>query len=176
MTDYSLTATSVVRKYLWQRLSTEIGWQTIGNLVPIFPAQQEPEFDSAGRPYIIYAYSISDGGDGMHQEQANFTVYGNESQVRTAVNFMRSLFEHYDWSADDVNAWLNIVNTDDRYKMYEFKSISCIDAFGPEPAESEGGPLTGGVIARMDYVRTAPVTNEMLSDDPFEKSYRRMVT
>lgn len=185
MVNYDLAASNLINKYIWRRLQDELGWVTIPDpegmmLVPIFPAQQQPEFAASPHPYLVYGYSINNSGeDGIHQEQITYTVYGDELTVRTTVNFLDSIFMHYDWSADDVNAFVELTDVDPKYGIYDFKTIWRVDAIGPQPADTEGGPLTGAVVIRAEYTRSIPnnqVSGAMNSDDPMETSYRKMLT
>lgn len=176
--DYGDTATLAVNKYLWTRLQSELGWKQsdYGNLTPIFPVQEQPESISLGGPFIVYGYSIIPNTmHGLCEEQITYTIYSDkEAEVRRCVNFMAAIFDHYDWTAADINAWID-ANSDAYYDMFQFKSVNLLAALSAQPASTEGGRMDGNVMIRAQYVRSGGAVEGQASDDPFETDYTKIL-
>lgn len=175
---YDYSGTIVLNQYLWDRLQRELGWQRIGNYTPIFPSSQVPEVSSQSQPYIVYTFGVYDSNmEGINEEQVTYTIYGaQEAPVRKAVIFLSEILKQYDTSADDVNAWSQYNTALDVLDIFDFKYIRLISAIGPRPPETEGGAMDGLIVARMQYTRSAAVVDSMRSDDPYDISYRKILS
>jgi hypothetical protein len=157
MDTYDITATLVLNKYLWTRLSTELDgdWKLLSGMVPIFPVQETPEAASQNQAYMVYTYSLSPLGNiyGLYEEQVTYTVYSNsEAVVRRTLNFMQAIFDKYYLAAEDVNHFIR-TDGDVRLDQFAFKSIDSLATISAQPAESEGGRVDGGTTIRCTYTR-----------------------
>lgn len=175
MGNYALSGTLALNHYLWERLQSDLNWTKIDNFVPIIPAAQQPELSSQSQPYIVYNYSLNPSGGHTQQEQVTYTVYGStNSEVWEAVNFIFNVFQHFDFSAADVNAWL--ARNNEGYlqplDIFDFKTIWAVSTVGPQPPTEEGGAVDGAVVIRCEYTRyiNKPIDN-MRSDDPLDTYY-----
>lgn len=153
MTDYNLTGVTGLLAYLWVELQ-DIGWTEVNGAIPFHYAQQDPELMTAN-PFLVYNWNFV-GQDVTFEtikEQAIFIVYHQDRGiVGQAVNLIANLFKRYDWSAQDVNDFIDGTSSDE-LKKFDYKQIKLVTANGPNPAESEGGRHEGIVSISYEYTR-----------------------
>lgn len=159
-TDYTKTATSEIRNYLWN----EIKLAKILNpndyiadgfkvpLNPIIPSQQIPEFNNliSGKPYIIYDFEINsyDSDFWMCEETLNFSIVSKDyGKVAEVINFFVDIFRRMDLTAKDVNENSGISS------KFKFHYFYIQNAQSPDPVEEEGGNYVGYVDVTYKYSR-----------------------
>lgn len=158
---YDLMGVHVLNKYLWSVLKTELQMDESQyfNLVPIIPTQQEAVFNDlpSGRPFLLYTYVTSgyDTDFWANTEQVTYRIFGDqERQLRQISSLLTDVCKRYDWSADDVNDWLentNQIPVDADDKKFDFKYITVVGGSGPEPYMQENGRQYSTVTVRMCY-------------------------
>jgi hypothetical protein len=146
-----------LNKYIWKLLQDELGWTIAdyGQMVPITTPQQQPEFNSFDKPYIVYGYTLQSLGTlyALQGEVATYTVFSTQSSdIRQAVNLIASKLGKFDESARDVNKFIAANGSADN-KTFDYKSIRVTQATGPEPAVTEGGRQDGSIIVSMEYTQ-----------------------
>lgn len=162
MSKFDLTGAHVLNKFVWNRLSNELGMTRADyqGLVPIIPSQQLPVFTEMGpnRPFIVYTYGKLAYSTDIweHVEQLAYTVYSeDESQLRRVTNFLADLLRRFDIVAQEVNDYVNdaLVNPsgDEDDRGFDFKYINVTGLAGPEPFTSEGGRQASSVTIRYAY-------------------------
>lgn len=171
MADYSLSGIHVINNFVWARLQSVLGWTTILdagsgiNLVPIVVAQQQPELTNSDKPFIVYSYAPAgrDNSLGLQMEQAAYVVYSeNETEIRSAINYLVDLLDRQDWTAANINDYIRGLpaNTfNNRRKVFEFKNVEVLSAGGPEEAVQEGGRQSGSIVIRYQYTVDQDVTH-----------------
>lgn len=159
MSKYDLNGVHVLNKFLWDNLKAaglldEIDYS---GLVPIIPTQQVPMFNdmAAGKPFLVYTFIISayDQDIWANLEQVTYRIYSDdEAKLRRLVNFITDLFSRLDWSAADINRWIDRYNSQDGdEKKFEFKYTNVVSGSGPEPFNQEGGRQDASVTVRMAF-------------------------
>lgn len=175
MVNHSLTVSGshIVRLYLWDKLQESMGevWRPIGNnnAIPIIPAQEQPEFQTSEQPYMVYAYSHDMTTDlwQLQEESMAITMY-SQSPARVAATgkLIKRIFNKWDESAQDVNAWIRSSDGLGKYKTgqseydqwidevenFNFKFIRLLGITGPQPAEGEGSRVDSTVSINMSYI------------------------
>jgi hypothetical protein len=158
MTDYTLSITSDLRKWLWSQLQST-GILTASDyqvgalaLVPIVPVQQQPELVDkvGGKPFIVYDQVESAVDSGLwyvHNEQVLFTVYCEDfakaSQIRS---LMVDLFRRQDQSANDLNKFANS-------PAFGYLNLTVLENRNSKPERSTTGRLSFDMIIGVRYVR-----------------------
>lgn len=161
MAKYDLNGVHVLNKFIWARLQRDMAMSTAdySGLTPIIPTQQEPVFNDmpSGKPFLVYTFMISgyDTSLWAHVEQVTYRIFSDdERKLRQVTNYITDLCRRYDWSAEDVNNWIELeaglpVDADD--KKIDFKFIQVVGTTSPEPTGSEGGRQFSTVTVRMAY-------------------------
>lgn len=157
MKDFKLSGIHPIRRYLWDVIQNELGWETkrYRSAVPLITPQQSPEFNDLGAPYIVYNYAHMPPGTDyyVNREQAIFTIYsGDEAEVRECVNLMYDYFKAHDDSAKLVNKWI-MENGSDAHKRFNYLNIRVTSSLGPRPARQEGGRHEGTVSIHYEYTK-----------------------
>lgn len=160
MTTYDLNGVHVLNKFIWARLR-EAGLMSdadYSGLTPIIPTQQVPVFNdmASGKPFIVYTYMVAsyDVDLWANVEQVTYRIFSDdERKMRQVTNFLIDLCKRYDWTASEVNTWLDNstlpADSDDR--KFEFKYVQVVGATSPEPSSQEGGRQEGSVTVRMSF-------------------------
>lgn len=176
---YKLTASNLIRLYVWDKLQAELGWNKneTGGLIPITIPSQQPEFNAFSAPYIVYRWSLISTGEmyPLKEEQIVFNVYSDsEEEIRTAVNLLDNCLSRYDDSAREINTFIcggtklvselneqgepslkgvgvSAATTNPLYKKIDIKYTYVMAASGPDPALSEGGRMDGTITVRVAY-------------------------
>jgi hypothetical protein len=159
MSKYELNGVHVLNKFVWDNLKNaglldEIDYS---GLVPIIPTQQVPVFNdmAAGKPFIVYTFILSayDQDLWANVEQVTYRIYSDdEAKLRRVVNFLVDLLSRLDWTAADVNRWIDRSNTaDGDEKKFEFKYVNVVGGSGAEPFAQEGGRQDATVTVRMAF-------------------------
>ena len=156
-TDHEQSAIHGINTYVWHMLELNLGWELIRGMVPIFPAQQQPEPVESEQPFIVYNWTIASPWVTfeLQTEQAAYVIYGTNSEVVRAMNLIVDRLRRYDWSAQDVNAYISQSGTDEA-KKFDYKHIHVMNATSPDAAASEGGRSAGIVMIRYEF--TVPLT------------------
>lgn len=157
---YDLNATHVLNKFIWAKLQEKnlLDPLDYGGVVPIVPTQQAPELNDLAdaKPFIIYTYLLSsyDIDTWSNIEQVTYRIYSDdERKLRQITNYLTDLLKRFDWTAQEVNSWLDnqFASTDgDEYK-FDFKFVQVVGMTSPEPAEQEGGRQNASVTIRIAY-------------------------
>lgn len=169
--DYNVSGVHQINKWLWHVLRNEraaefAAYLTTGSrsygLVPVIPSQQMPQFTdiAGGAPFMIYNYSI-EGGTQIweNRDQIGYVIYDdNEARLRRIHNYMVQLLKRMEWTAADINVYLDSIATTEEPNEFDFKWVQVNSAAGPQPFESEGGRHGALIMA------TATYTREMVSD------------
>ncbi len=163
---YDLNGVHVLNKFIWgqlksQEFMTDIDYR---GMVPIIPTQQHPAFNdmSTGTPFIVYTYVVSgyDANIWSNIEQVTYRIFGdNERQIRQITNFLIDLLKRYDWTAQEVNDWLErnsgvypVNDNDDQ--AFDFKWVTVAGGSSPEPSDQEDGRQYSSITVRMAYVHS----------------------
>jgi hypothetical protein len=150
-----------INQYLWDQLQNQVNWELIRGMVPIFPAQQQPEPTESEQPFIVYNWTVSTPWVTfeLQTEQAAYIIYGNNSDVIQAMNLIIDRLRRYDWAAQDVNAYIDQYGSTEAQK-YDYKHIHVLNATSPDAAAQEGGRSAGIVTIRYEF--TVPLTDRGL--------------
>lgn len=162
--DYNLTGVHQVNKWLWSKLKTMlpadfVAYTTVGSatesLVPIIPSQQLPTFTdiAGGAPFMIYNYSLNPGDEPyMTVDDVGYIIYdNNEARLRRIHNLMVQLLKRMDWTAADINEYLDELATVSKPNEFDFKFVKVTGAPGPQPFETEGGRQASMIMATIVY-------------------------
>lgn len=145
MASYKLTGAHALNAFTQAKL-VEAGLITLADykgLVPIIPAQQQPEYTNLakGIPFIVYNYAQ----EGTYQdwwlehEQVAYVIYTDDAnKIRDIINYLNKLYRRFDWSAQEINTWL-AANGSAAQKAFDFKYVRVVNASSLEPATEEGG-------------------------------------
>jgi len=160
MTKHDLNGVHVLNKYLWAELqkSNLMGEYDYNGLVPIIPTQQVPVFNdmAAGKAFIVYTYLVAsyDVDLWANVEQVTYRIYSDdERKLRQISNLLIDLCKRFDWTAADVNKWIDGYATPDGdEKKFEFKYVQVVGSTSPEPFAQEGGRQNASVTVRMAFV------------------------
>jgi hypothetical protein len=158
--DYTDTALSKVRLYLWEKFqsaglltaSDYVADGFINPLVPIIPVQQVPEFNNliGNKSYLIYDYDTSSYSDDwwVCEETVTFSVISSSfGEIVQMTQFMVDLFRRMDQTAKDINAWMG-GNTN-----FKFFTFSLTSASSPTPYPEEGGRQMADIQITYRYSR-----------------------
>lgn len=176
----AISASHVVRLYLWDMLSTRLGhiWDVDDHHdvkpldIPIIPAQDQPDTQTSERPYIVYDYSYTTSGDPYQIENESLTLRvfsQSTSTLAMTTKLCIRLFGQFDKSAADINRWINdttpgkglqkYMAEDGRYntwieevRNFKFLSVSVPGTQGAEPAAQEAGRLDTLIFLDIKYV------------------------
>lgn len=161
MTKYDLNGVHVYNKFLWDNLVAAglMDPTDYSGLVPIIPTQQVPVFNdmSAGKPFLVYTFLVTayDVDIWANVEQVTYRIFSDdERKLRNITNFIIDLSKRYDWTAQEVNDWINAYpSPDGDEKRFEFKYVQVVGATSPEPFAQEGGRQDSSVSVRMAFTR-----------------------
>lgn len=156
---WDLAGVHGVRRWMWQILQAELGWQTsdYGGLVPITTPAQQPQLNDYSGPYIVYNYAEQSAGEDyfIKEEQAAFAIYSaNEEDIRRVLNILVAYFGRYDDSAADLNRFL-ATQYNAFYKNFDYKNIRVLSTSGANAPTQEGGRQDGLIILRYRYTYDA---------------------
>lgn len=166
MTTYDLSGVHVFNKFIWAKMREKGIMRAsdyAGGLVPIIPTQQVPVFNDmlAGTPFIVYTYLVSsyDIDIWANVEQITYRIYSDdERRLRQISNFLVDLSKRFDWTAQEVNKWIDdFQSADGDEKKFEFKYVQVVGSTSPEPFATEGGRQNASVTVRLSYIHD---TNE----------------
>lgn len=159
-TNYKITAAHVLRKYLWSRLSSELGWDTAnyGGLTPITTSEQQPEFNnnSIDAPYIVYGFM--DGPPGqvldLQQQTVAFSIFSSKNDdIVEAINLINADLRRFDESANAINDFIQASSLSNTFKEFDFKSVMVTGSRSPEPITQEGGRRDGYITIQILYTQ-----------------------
>lgn len=158
----------VLREYLWKLLQVNMGWNAAdyGGLMPILPAEEEPNISQYDKPYIVYGYNES-----PTLNNRNFVKRGSMSlairstrftEIVDVLNTITTAMEREDEAAADVNTYSSTAGFSIPIGI-RFTTISIGYLDGPGPEASEGGRQMGIVNIRYDYVVNYDVVTNFAS-------------
>lgn len=174
MTYEYADAVYALNSYLNKALTVNLGWTPItytdpntGDSVsakPIIPSQQQPEFLSAGKTFLVYGSAIQPQNNvwGLNSEYVVYTIWSPSAREANATaNFIHDLFENRDTAADNVNSWLEVEGGYDpqtgtlagRDRYISFAAIRSGLIEKAEPAEEENGWVAAGVTIEIMYTK-----------------------
>jgi hypothetical protein len=156
----STSAVYAVNRYSWALLNRNLNWQKVNGLVPIIPANQEPEFTQYNAPFMVYGTASEWAGPmwWLQQEQCAYTVYSTSvGEINSAVRVLNETFMRMDEAATDINQFVGKVNTG-QYDDLHFKTFEVVTAQSAQAAEEEGGRQNGLIVIRYKYT-TEPNIN-----------------
>jgi hypothetical protein len=170
MADYSSIGTYQLNRWLLSKLK-DLTWvnDSTGNQEKVFKAYTIaggsspvppmaqgaplPEHTNlaGGPPFIVFSYSTGSGVTWERvREQAAYVIWdSNTLRLRIIQNFMVNLLNRFDWTASDVNDFLNATTP----SPFDFKYVQMTTATSPDPALSEQGRQKGLVVAAFEYTR-----------------------
>lgn len=168
MIDYNSIGTYQLNNYLLSKLK-DLKWVTGGLEEKVFKAYtiaggsspvppmsqgaQLPEHTNiaGGPPFIVFSYSTGAGVTWERKrEQAAYVIWdANTARLRVIQNYMTDLLSRFEWSAEEVNDFLNTNSP----SPFEFKYIQVTTATSPDPAISEQGRQKGLIVAAFEYTR-----------------------
>jgi hypothetical protein len=158
MSLYDISPTDDLRKWLWEEIqeagivqASDYAVPGMGNLNPIIPVQQQPEFVDkvAGKPFITYDIVGKPVPAGLWYitcEQVLFTVWCEDFKTARALrNLMYDLFRRQDDSARD----LNETTTSD----FGYLNVTVVENRWINAERSQTGRLAFDMIIEVKYVR-----------------------
>lgn len=172
------TGSHVVRLYLWEQLKRYMPdkWKHIErelpdgtkiNTIPIIPAQEQPEVQDSGRPYIVYIYDVHSTGDlyQLERESISLVVYSQDAGlISSTTKLITKLLNKYDDSARDINHWIKSpMGIQQAYgdhdwvremRRYSFKEIHVSGSVGAQPAPGEGGRMDSIITVELVYTES----------------------
>ena len=157
VSKWDLAATHGLRKYIWQLLQTELGWNAsnYGGLTPLVTPEQQPELNAFNAPYIVYSFGKSPNGSlwQIEREIAVFTIFSaSAAEINQVVNLLTTKLNKMDESARDVNDYLSAsLDLDPFYRKFDFKTVSVMGAQGPQAVTTEGGRRDGYITVAIEY-------------------------
>lgn len=160
MTRYDLNGVHVLNKFIWASLVAEglMDPTDYSGLVPIIPTQQVPVFNdmASGKPFIVYTFMVAtyDVDLWANVEQVTYRIFSdNERKLRQISNFLIDLCKRYDWTAAEVNSWLDNsgLPTDSDDKRFDFKYVQVVGSTSAEPSSQEGGRQDASITVRMAF-------------------------
>jgi hypothetical protein len=106
---------------------------------------------SGGPPIIVFSYSTGAGVSWERKrEQAAYVIWdANTLRLRVIQNYMNDLLSRYEWTAEEVNDYLNSTSV----SPFDFKYVQVTTATSPDPAISEQGRQKGLIVAAFEYTR-----------------------
>lgn len=171
MSNYDLNGVHVLNKFIWASLRTGLGMTEADyrGLIPIIPTQQVPVFNDmpSGLPFLVYTFLVAgyDTSLWANVEQVTYRIFSDdERRLRQVTNYLVDLCKRYEWTAEDINDWVDnnptLFPMDDDDQKVEFKFVQVVGATSPEPTGQEGGRQFSTVTIRMVF--THPVTNQIV--------------
>lgn len=169
MSDYNSIGTYELNRFLLSKLK-DLEWKPTptttekvfkayamsggASLVPPLAqgAPQPAQINLAGGPpFIVYGYSTGSGVTWERKrEQAAYVIWdADTARLRVIQNYMNDLLSRFDWSAREVNDFLNA----NEVSPFDFKYIQVTTATSPDPAISEQGRQKGLIVAAFEYTR-----------------------
>ncbi len=154
---YDITATHALNKFLQYKLETAgfIVPSKYNGLSPFIPAQQQPELTNlpSGVPFLVYNYASNGEYEDwwLEHEQAAYVIYSDqEKQIRQISHFLNQLLKRYDWSAEDINKYIQ-ANGSAAQKEFDFKYTRIISMASMDPATEEGGRYSGSIVLSLCF-------------------------
>jgi hypothetical protein len=160
VTDYLKSGVHVLNAWLWTKLDNFV-WNEVdrafafydsSGLIPIIPAQEEPEFVNAAQsaPFIVYNYIVtSKTGNQFYMmgDRISYVIYdSDESRLRAIFNYLNDLLYREDWTAQDINS----AGVDGQFNALR---VTHVNAFGPDAYDDEGGRRSAVVNVVFEYAR-----------------------
>lgn len=172
--DHSLTmaASHIINAYLWEMLTEHLGgmWRKIERggttVVPILPAQEQPEVQDTDLPYMVYVYDYGNTGGLFQYQNETLTLRlfsSSASVIAATTKLCMRLFNKYDESAFDVNTWLMSRDEHrtgdarrdkwiDEMQNFQFKTIHVSGTQGVQPTTNEDGRMDSIITIELEYI------------------------
>lgn len=157
----TILAPHILRLYTWELLSQNMNLPTIkgkdgDDLIPIVPITDEPDLADSGKSYIIYGFAENQGAGLEQIRNGAFTLriiaktFAELGEITTTI---ARGFENRDRSAAAVNQWSSQFGSP-AFPLVgiRFTSLECGYIEGPEPTETEGGPVECVMNIGYQYV------------------------
>lgn len=165
MADYNLTGTYQLNKWLLDKLKDLMWVNDVTsanekvfkayafaggsiNLTPFIQGAQIPDFTNlaGGPPFVVFGYTTGAGTNWeLTREQAAYVIWdSNTARLRRIQNYMKTLLERHDWTAEEVNDFISP-------SPFDFKYIQVTTATSPDPAISEQGRQKGLLVSAFEY-------------------------
>ena len=98
-----------INDYVWRLLEVKCDWEKIDGIVPIIPAQEQPEIMNSSKPYALYG-SSTDYNDGelepMDVDIIVYLIFAKTSeQADDATEVIKNAFKAFD-SASNITDWI----------------------------------------------------------------------
>jgi hypothetical protein len=161
MINSKLLPAHILRLYIWELIDQEGGMETINDLIPILPVEDEPKVADSHKAYAIYGYAENESRaleqirDGIFSIRVVAPTYAQLGQILSTIG---RGFESSDVATEAVNRYST------QYPNQALTGIRFLQAKtsymeGGEAPETEGGPLNGVVNIAYRYVNnlTIPV-------------------
>jgi len=145
-----------INNYVWELLKKNLDWQEIKGLVPILPAQQQPEFLDTDAPFIVYTSSneFNDGElEPLDVEVISYVIFSEKSdEVDDAVTLIKNAFKAFN-SAENINLWIHnpACQLDPRDKVNLVTWTQVMNTESSGAAAAEGEKVDGFVSVRVGY-------------------------
>lgn len=158
--SYDAAATHVINKFVYDQLVGEgiLDSADYTNLPLFLPSQQQPEWSNLPTevPFIVYNYvSTAEYVDWFKEkEEVAYVIYSDdEKQLRNIALFILQLLRRYDWSAEDVNDYIDALSSPafDWAKQFNIKYTRVSNSTSPEPATEEGGRQSAMVVFSLCF-------------------------
>lgn len=152
-----------VNNYVWNLLKKNLNWTKINKLVPMIPAQQQPEFMNYKKPFIVYGFTNefnSGEVEPLDSTVLHYVIFAQTEQaVDDAVKLIKDAFKARD-SQENINNWiLSSTNTgiadEDRDELVTYTHV--MDTVSGGGNDEEGGWKDGMVSVRVGY-KTNPLS------------------
>ena len=173
--DLKLSASGIVRLYLWDMLQTQLPdiWKPMaGGGIPIIPAQDQPETQVSENPYIVYVTDTMPTTDlfSLQTETMHLRIFSQSAgTLNRTVRLLSRLMNKWDVTARDLNRWTQ--HPDGRRKFpaewldevdnFQFKNIRLVSGVGIEPSGGEGKRMDTSVSLSITFIEremSLPVT------------------
>lgn len=155
--DREFNMVSALNTYVWKVLEANVGLvkSDYNGLTPIIPRQQQPEFLTYAKPFLVYGSAIHPGTDfwGVRKESIAYNIYSTSSGMSNAIaNLLALALERQDETATDINKHLDsMVGHGDVPRKITFGSVKVTVTNDSAPADEEGGFYTSLVMLEVVY-------------------------
>lgn len=166
--DLKLSASGIVRLYLWDQLLAQLpeiwGGQLEGGGIPIIPAQDQPETQVSDSPYIVYVADTLPTNDlfSYQREAMHFRVFSQSTgTINSTMRLFGRLMNKWDITARDLNRWVRHPDGLKKYlpaewmdeaRNFQFKTIRVVSAVGIEPSGGEGKRVDASMSLEVGFI------------------------
>lgn len=158
MISEKIVPAHVLRLFVWEVLKINSNLETVNDLVPIVPLEDEPVLADTGKPYIIYGYAEMDARKSDLNRRGVLSlriVAPTTAELTSISNILASVFEDRDRATEAVNRWSSTMPALIGIRFTETR-VTFVER--GEPAESEGGPVNTVVNISYEYITDLQIT------------------